>query len=812
MRGHFDDLRIAVRNLRTRPGFFLTAVLTLTLGIGAVTAIFTVYDAVLLKPLPFTHAERIVSLNREHGSSVQRTVSVPVFDEWRDRGADGFSAIGGYAPETMNLAGSDRDHAQRLSVAKVTPGFWNVFSQPLALGHSWSDVEENHNEHVVVLSEAIWRSHFGGSASVVGSDIDLNGDRYRVVGVGRADFRFPESTDVWIPTFTPGHAQSRRTMNFLRVLGLLREEASPAQAAASIQRVIDWQVKTFPENESATDAKLTPLQSLIGAPLDNALNMLLAAAGLVLLIACANLANLLLARSQSRAQELALRSALGAERGRLVRHVLAESLIIAAVGTLAGIAVAKPAIAGLMALAPDLLPVYNLPGIDLRVVAATSVVALITVLGFALYPAWRAATVDPVKAMQGASRSQTGSVKQMRARSLLVSAEVALALTLLAGAGLLISSLQRLGDVATGVQADHVLTAQFSISTLTLQPGEDLNAWAEKATTQLTPRLDAIEKRLRELPGVQSASVSFGLPASGNADWSSNFQIVGEPEDKKSAVQYRFVSEDYFRTFGIPIEAGRAFNALDGRRALLPTELLINRAFADRYLVGKDAVAREIKTFGDAPIRIIGVVGNVRQAGLDHDINPELYFPVSKAIQGDMSIALKVEGDPMAHADALRRAMHEVAPDAPLYEVRPMTSVIGSTLGLRRFNMTLMSVFAAVAVALAAIGLYGVIAYSVAQRRREIGLRQALGASRGAIHGLIVKLGLRMVLPGVVVGLLGAVAIGRLISSQLFGVRAADPFVLGGVVLVLAMSAALACLVPSLQAARVSPLEALRDE
>ena len=804
------ELRMALRAMRARPGFFLTAILTLTLGIGAVTAIFTVYDAVLLKPLPFAHAERIVTLSREQGSSVQRTASVPVFDEWRERGSAAFTALGAYAPETMNLAGAGAEDAQRLAVHKVTPGFWQVFSQPLALGTSWGEQEESHNEHVVVLSDALWRSRFGADAGVLGRDIRLNGDAYRIVGVARPEFRFPERSDVWIPTFTPGHAQSRRTVNFLRVVGLLRENAGPAQAASAIQGVIDWQVRNFPQDETAMQARVVPLQEQIGAPVGSALDMLLAAAGLVLLIACANLANLMLARGQNRAQELALRSALGA--GRLVRHALAESLLIALAGTCAGLAVAKPAIAGLVALAPDLLPAYNLPTIDLRVVAGTSAVALLTLFLFALYPALRAAATDPVKAMQGSSRSQTGSVRQMRARSILVSAEVALALTLLAGAGLLIGTLQQLDRVDSGVRTDHVLTAQFSISTLTLQPGQDLNTWAETAISQLTPRLDAIEKRLRELPGVETVSLSFGLPASGNASWSSSFQVVGAPEEKHAEVQYRFVSEDYFRTFGIPVEAGRAFNALDGRRALMPTELLVNRAFADRYLAGRDPLTSEIKTFGDAPIPVIGVVGNVRQAGLDHDINPEVYFPISKAIQGDLSIALKVQGDAMAQVEPLRRAMREVAADAPVYEIRPMDAVIGETLGLRRFNTTLMSLFAAVAVALAAVGLYGVIAYSVGQRRREIGLRQALGAGTLSVHRLILGSSLRMILPGIGVGLLGALALGRLISAQLYGVRAADPLVLALVVAVLGAASLLACLIPSIQAARMSPMDALRDE
>jgi putative ABC transport system permease protein len=804
-----SDLRAALRSLRGQRGFFITAVLTLMLGIGAVTAIFSVYDAVLLKPLPFEHADRIVRIKRENGSSVQGSTSVPVFDEWRDRTHAVFDAIGAYVPETMNLAG-DGD-AQRLSAYKVTPGFWDVFSQPIALGRSWGEDEEDHNVRVVVLSDRLWRSRFAARSDVLGRDIRLNDDVYRVVGVAAARFRFPDDVQVWVPTFTPGNAQSRRTMNFLSVLGRRSATVSELQAAASVQSVIDWQVQTFPADEKAMQARITPLSEQIGAPVSRALGMLLAASALVLLIACANLAGLMLARSQARAQELSLRSALGAGKARLMRHVLAESVLIAIAGTAAGLLLAKPAIAGLMALAPDLLPAYNLPTIDLRVIVVTSLIALATVLVFALFPAWRAAAADPVKALQGASRSQTGSVRQMRARSLLVSVEIALAMTLLAGAGLLIGSLKKLGDVDSGLKTDHVLTAQFSISTLTLQPGDDLMAWAGKATQALTPRLDAIEKRLGQLPGVESVALSFGLPASGNANWSSSFQVVGEPKSK-SEVQYRFVSQNYFSTYGIPVKAGRPFNALDGTRALLPTELLVNQAFADRYLSGSDPLSREIITFGDDPIRIVGVVGNVRQAGLDHEVNPELYFPVSKAIKGDMSIGLKVRGDPLTYAEIVRKAMREVAADAPVYEVRTLDSVIGSTLGLRRFNMSLMSVFAAVAMLLAAIGLYGVIAFSVAQRRREIGLRQALGASRLAIHRLMFGLGLRMLVPGIAVGTLGALALGRLISTQLYGIGATNPLLLLGVVLVLASVAIVACAIPSLRASGIAPMEALRDE
>ena len=805
-----NDLRLAMRALIARPAFLVTAVLTLTLGIGAVAAIFTVYDAVLLKPLPFAHADRIVRVTREQPPFHHGTASVPDFNEWRDRSGDAFDAFGAWAPETMNLIG-DGD-AQRLSVYKVTPGFWNVFSEPLALGQAFGEDEENHNSKVVVLGERLWRTRFGAATGVIGRDIRLNDDSYRVVGVARRGFGYPDDVQAWIPTYAPGNAQSRRTMNFLRVVARLRAGISLQQAAAVMKPITDWQARNFPADDAGMSARITPLQESIGASVRQPLRMLLLAAALVLLIACANLANLMLARGQARAQEMALRAALGAGGGRLIRQILAEALLIALLGALAGLVVAKPIVGGLLALAPDLLPGYNAPGIDLRVIATTTAVSMATLLLFGLLPAWRAAATDPVRAMQAASRSQTGSRQQLRARALLVSAEVALATTLLAGAGLLLDSLHRVKEVESGIGSPHVLTAQFSIPTLTLQSGEELNAWAANAMKQLSPRLQAIEARLGELSGVDSVALSHGLPASGIANWSSHFDVVGEPVDPRASVQYRFVSRDYFRTFGIPVKAGRAFNALDGTRALLPTELLVNQAFADRYLHGSDPLAREIKTFSDKPIPIIGVVGNVRQSGLDRDVDPEVYFPISKALVGEMSIALEVRGDAMTYAGPLRRAMREVAPDAPVYEVRTMDEVIGAPLAMRRFNMTLMCVFAGVALLLAAIGLYGVIAYSVGQRRREIGLRQALGASGGRIHALILGAGVRMIAPGLVVGALGALALGRVIAAQLYGVGAADPFVLASVTAVLVLVALAACAIPTVRAARVSPMEALRDE
>ncbi len=576
------DLRHAARTLLMRPTFFLTAVLTLTLGIGAVAAIFTVYDAVLLKPLPFAHADRIVRVTREQPPASRSTISAQAFEEWRERSGEAFDAIGAFVVETRNLTSAGE--AQRLTVYKVTPGFWNVFGQPLALGRAFGDAEEQHNERVVVLGDALWRTRFGGDAAVIGRDIALNGESFRVVGVAAATFRYPADAQVWIPTFLPGNTTRTRGMNYLRPVARLRDGVSLAQAKAVMRGISDWQARTYPDEHAGMSAGVTPLKDLLSGDVRRPLQMLLIAAALVLLIACANLANLMLARGQTREHELALRSALGAGQTRLVRQVLAESLLIAIAGAAAGLALARPAIVALTALAPDLLPAYNAPAIDLRVIATTAAVALATLLLFGLLPAWRAAQSDPLHALRGASRSQTGSRAQVRARCALVSAEIALALTLLAGASLLIGSLRQLGKVESGIGSPQVLTAAFSVSLPAQQPGDVAEEWAARAIGQLAPRLDAIEQRLRALPSVAAVALANRLPASGDWGWNSRFTIPGRALDDKALAEYRFVSADYFRTFGIPVEAGRAFTATDGAASLYPTEVLVNQAFADRYL------------------------------------------------------------------------------------------------------------------------------------------------------------------------------------------------------------------------------------
>lgn len=804
-----DDLRHALRALRHRPGFFLAAVLTLALGVGAVTAIFTVYDAVLLKPLPFREADRIVRVMRNQTPVDYSPISAPMVGEWERGGREVFDAFGVYVPQTVNLTGAG--HAQRLEAYAVSPGYWAVFGQPIALGRAFGEAEENANERVVVIGDALWRNRFDADPAVLGRDIHLNGESWRVIGVAEPGFRYPSDAQLWLPTFLPAKTSGRGSNSWAPV-ARLAPGVDVAQAAAAMKVVTDWQAETFPDIHAGLSPRIERVRDLVGSRLRSPLAILLSASALVLLIACANLAGLMLARGQVRAQELALRRAIGAGSDRLVRQVLAESSLIAFAGTGVALLLAPPAVRGLLAMAPGLLPAYHAPGVDWRVGALACAVALATLLLFGLAPALRASRADPVEAMRGASRGQTGSRAQARARGVLVAAEIALAMTLLVGAGLLIDSLRRLGHVDPGVaEPETLLAAGLSLPTPAMQPGEEFAPWVERVRAELAPRIEALETRVAALPGVRSVAFSDVLPGGGATGWNGGVSVAGHVLPEHALVQFRFVGPEFFRTAGIPLLQGRAFTSGDGPGIFADTAL-VNRAFVDRYLGGGDALGAQVSTFDGSAKTVVGVVENVRQGGPEREPDAEIYFPMRTAPTGDMALLVRVDGDALALAESLRRAVREVAPDAPVHAIRTMDSVLRETTALRRFNMGLMGVFAGVALALAAVGLYGVIAYAASQRQREIGVRKAVGARGTDIHAMMLRAALRMVLPGIVAGTLGALALGRFIASQLYGVGASDPRVLGLAALALTAVALVACLIPTLRAARVPPMAALRDE
>ncbi|KAB2901079.1 MAG: ABC transporter permease [Dokdonella sp.] len=809
MNALLHDLRHALRCLRAQPGFCLTAVLTLMLGIGALTAIFTVYDAVLLKPLPFAQVDRIVRITR-----VQPPVSGPIspaaLREWRERSGSAFDAFGAFVEQTATLTGTGG--AERAVGYRVTPGFWDVFSQPIALGRSISVEDETRGERVVVLSDGLWRNRYGADPGVIGCDIAINGESWRVIGVAAPTFQYPAHARLWLPTLLAVHSEDRGN-NSLAVVARLAPAVSLAQAREVMRGITDWQARSFPEHHANLSARIERLGTWLSSNLRDTLSMLLSAGLLVLLIACANLASLMLTRSQTRSQELAVRSALGAGRAQLIRTVLAEALLLAFAGALAAALFARLLLAGLLRLAPELLPEWNVPTLDYRALLAMLAVAMSTLLLSGLLPAWWASRTDPAQALRGGTRGQTLTRSQARARGALVMVEIALAVCLLSGAGQLIDTLRQLGQVDSGLRdPERILSARFDVALPTQTPGTDDLAWLTRVNAVLAPQVDDLLARLAALPGAESVALSDVLPASGEGGWNGGLEIEGHPVADDALVDFHFVSPDYFRTFGIALKAGRVLDISDGKGAAVPGVGVVNQAFVDRYLGGGDALGAQVHAYDGSAKTIVGVVGNVRQLGPDQPERPEIYFPIRNAPMGNLALAIRSGGDANALQPALRRLMRESFPDIPLYRIAAMDEVTGAPVQMRRVSMGLNSAFAATALILASIGLYGVITWIAAQRRREIGIRQSFGATRTHIHRLMLRSGLGLIVPGVAAGLLGAFALSRLLASQASGIGALNLRVLVLVAFGFGVIAIVACLVPTWRALRISPTQALRND
>lgn len=805
-------IRHALRRLLVTPGFLVVAVLTLALGVGSVSAVFSVVDATMLKPLPYPDSERIIRLHRvqQHWGG---PVSAPVLDDWRQGTQEVFAAVGAFTDTSLNLTGSG--DAERLSGLRVTPEFWSIMALPAQIGRYFGNEEERSNERVVVLSHRLWQRRFDADTDVIGRDLMLNGESHRVIGVTPAAFRYPGDTEVYVPTYLPAEQRSRGS-NFLSVLARLHPETTLAQAETVLAAVNERLGEQYPNENAGLGARMTPLHDLLNSRVRQPLLILFAASALVLLIACANLANLLLARGHRRAGELALRSALGAPRRRLLGSLLAESGLLAVLGTATGILLAFAAIPLLLAAASDVLPAHSRPALDLRVLALSATAGIATVLFFSLWPALRASSVAPVAALQEDGRSGGGGHRRSRARSALVVVEVALSLVLLVGAGLLIESLRQLARVDTGLSTGSVLTAAVTIEPIAPIPGEEISDTYRRHTRALAPRLDVLLERVAALPGVEQLGLSDALPLSGIDNISSNVTIVGREVDTEAPQPYahwRFVSPDFFAALGMRIVQGRGLAAADQRPGSQPRHILVNQTFVRRFLADVDPIGRELSFFGiePEPLLIVGVVSDTRLHGVERDAAPEVYMSHGNATQSQFHLALKVQGEPMAYAEPLRRVLREIDPNMPVFEVRSMDQMVEATLGLRRFHMHLMTVFSVVALLLATIGLYGVIACATAERRKEFGVRMSLGANRWRLLGLVLRQGLALVAIGIVVGVVGAWALGRTMASQLFGVAGFEPVVVALISLVLALAALVACLLPALRAARIDPIIALRS-
>ena len=799
-----QDLRYAFRLLRRQPGFAAVAVVTLALGIGATTAVFTVVNGVLLRPLPYADPDRLLLLLNGRAGRVSTSFSPP---NYRDITAQSgmFTSAAAFDGASVTLTGNG--DPQRLDGSTVTGAFFQTLGVQARYGRAIDDSDVAANRRVVVLGDGFWRRQFGARPEVVGRTLTLDGVSHEVVGIAPPDVTFPGTPDLWRPlVFTPQNlSDEQRGARWVGVVARLKPGVELARANAALAVVADRLAKQFPRTNEGAQMLATPLQERIVGAIRPALLVLLAAVSLVLLIACVNVANLLLARGGARAREVAVRAAVGAGRGRLIRQFLAESVALGVVGTAAGLFVAAATTRILVALGPASIPRLADVSIDARVLAFAGVLAFATSVLFGLVPALTT-SADSFSRAIGGGRGAVGPTSSgTRTRKVLVAAEMALAVVLLVGAGLLIRSYERLAAVDPGFAPDHILTLHVSLPEVKYQTAA---AVYETVTTFV--------QRLAGVAGVEHAAAVFGLPLDYDFSASTSFRRRGEPDTADSpSAGMRVVTPDYFATLRIPLRAGRLFDARDD--AAGAEVVLINEEAARRYWPNQNPIGqaitvgvRLVKGVRNGPKTIVGIVGDVKYRGLDVTAPAELYLPYAQHPVDSLTIALRTPNDPLAMVPAARAALAAIDRDLPIDSVHTMDDLVGRSTAERRFTMLLLAAFAAVALALAAIGVYGVLAYLVTQRTPEIGVRLAMGASPADVVRLFVREGATVSAIGVAVGLALSFAAARVLTSLVFGVSTTDPLTFGGVAVALALVALVASYVPSRRAARVDPAVALR--
>jgi predicted permease len=801
-----QTFRHTLRGLARTPAFTAVVLLTLALGIGANAAIFSVVNGVLLQPLPFPDPDRLVDFRHQEPYS---NVSEPEFADYR-RDMRSLERLAAYTGTDLNLEGDQQP--VRVVGGRVSDGFFPVMGVAPLLGRTFAPEEEKPARGpapVVLISEAVWRTHFGADPGILTREIRLNGVPRRVIGVMPDRFGLPDAeVGIWLPLRLDYDSLWTRNNHHLLLVGRLKPGATVAEANLEANLLTRRWVKDFPETYQPDQAFVAEIKPLMERVLNNSrpyLVTLLAAVGFVLLIACANVANLLLIRGEARRRELGIRTALGASGSRLVVQQLTESGVLALAGGGLGLLVAWGGVRALLSLAPATLPRLEQVKLDGAVLLFTLAVSLGTGLLFGLLPALRASRGDASSALRDGARSSSRGGSRMRRA--LVMGEVALAVVMLSGAGLLLRSLRSLQQTDIGFDDSRILTARVNLPPLNYDT--DAKAIAKIAE---------IEERVRALPGVVSAGTMGWTPVvGGGGTWSISIdgteaaQIAGAP-----SADPQQVTPGYFGTLGVRMVRGRAFTEQDREDA--PPVAIVNEAMAKALWPGQDPVGHTLKMYGSQVpwVTIVGVARNILSRGVGKTTPPTMYFPYAQAgksayfIPRQVTLAVKTTGNPEALGPAVSRIVHQLDPGAPVSEVRSMEAVMGTALASRRFTTVLLGWFAALALLLAGVGIYGVIAYGVSQRTYEIGLRQALGADRGSVLGLIVSEGMRLTGVGLLIGLAGTLAAGQLIRSMLVNVKATDPLTLAGVALVLTAVAALASWIPARRAMAVSPTEALR--
>jgi predicted permease len=801
-----QDLRYALRTLRRSPGFTLVAVLTLALGIGLNTAIFSVVNGVLLRPLPFRAPDQLVHLHHVHPEEAAEggPFSPQDFEDLQS-GAKGFESMAAYMYDkgdaALNLTGDGEP--MQVQAAHVSKEFFPLLGVNAAVGRTLRP-EENvpGADRVVVLSDALWRSRYNADPSLVGRTLTLNGEPFTVVGIMPPSFSFPDnSAQAWAPLSRIGedNIPHKRDLRWMNVVGRLRPGTTPETALASVNAVLARLAQEHPEsNEGWGRARLETLRDAVVGPVAPALMVLLGTVALVLLVACANLANLLLARASAREREIAIRTALGAGKGRLVRQMLTESLVLALLGGALGLVMASAGVRALLALSAGTIPRPNEVGIDGRVAAFALLLSVATAVLFGLVPAIRAARGATAQTLRDGGRGGTER-RGAGTRAALVLAQTAAAMVLLVGAGLLVNSFWRLLNVDPGFRSDNVLVASFEIPSDRYDSGDKINAYRNE-----------VMRLVGEIPGVEVVGSAKTQPLKGGGE-PYEFTLPGRsgPDAKVTPGSgTMMVTPGYFEALSIPLVRGRALDARDDLPEA-PYVLMINQAAARRWFPGTDPVGQTLQMAG-LTFTVIGVAGDVRSEGLASAPQPAVYIPSSIAPRGATQLFIRTTGDPAASADAVRRAIRTADPQQPIASLRSMESAMAESVAQPRFFTVLLSIFGVVAVFLAALGLYGVVSYTVTRRTAEIGIRMALGARARDVVGMVVVRSAWPTVAGILAGAFAALVLGRWMASMLFEVRPADPVTFTAAALLLATIALVASWLPARRAARIEPTRALR--
>ena len=797
-----QDLRYALRSMRATPGFTLAALLTLALGIGANTAIFSVVRGVLLEPLPFRDADRIVRVwhsnlgdGNEHGS-----VSEPDFLDWRAQ-AKTAESMGAYffADGLIGLDLTGHGDPERLNVSLVTDGFFQTLGTPAMLGRTvLSEEHVEGRDRVIVVSHGLWTRRFGEDAGLVGRSVTLNGEPFQVIGVMPPGFVYPanQTIDAWIPlsVFGPDNIGRSRGSHFLQVVARLRPGATEAQLRAELSGIAKRLLKEYPDNPGWDRVTTNSIRDSIVGEVRRPLLVLSVAVALLLLIACVNIASLLLARATARQRELAVRAALGAGRWRIARQLLTESLTLALLGGAMGIGLGLIAVRAFATAGASELPRPDEIRIDGVVLAFTLGVSIVSGLLFGLAPTLRASN-NLEQSLRSGSRGSVGGAGQ-RLRSALVVVEVALAVILVVGAGLATKSFGRLMQVQPGFNSDNALVVVMSV-------GDGFDSRDARLNYYQTV-LDVI----RRVPGVQAAGAVRDLPLRANGEGVAP-DIPGRSlaPGERPNVQLHQISTDYFKALGTPLLAGRDFERTD--RAGTPTVTVVNEELAQRIWPGENVVGKSL-LFGETEIRIVGVVGNVRQRGLAEPVEPTMYLHAMQNFRSRMSIVIRTAGEPLQYANAVRNAIWALEPDQTIATVTTLESILGRAVARPRILAWLLGVFGIIGLTLGALGIFGVLAYAVSQRRQEIGVRVALGASSRSVMRMVIGRGMALAAAGVGIGIAGAFLLTTSMQSVLYGIEPTDPWTFAQVVIVLIGAAILASWLPAKRALKIDPVTALR--